>query len=112
MKLPPKKFTVINTPFVCEICEHDNPPANKTCRNHCRACLSSKHVDVNPGDRAENCHGLLQPVDFEYKAGVPDRIIFQCTKCAKKRINKLADDDNRDVIWEILENKAKPLLAS
>jgi DNA-directed RNA polymerase subunit RPC12/RpoP len=104
-ELPAKKFTVINTPFICEMCGHENPPAEKTCRNHCRQCLSSKHVDKNPGDRAESCHGTLKPIDFEYKAGIPERIIFLCTKCGKKRINKIADDDNRDTIWAVLAER-------
>ncbi|HLL91284.1 MAG TPA: RNHCP domain-containing protein, partial [Tepidisphaeraceae bacterium] len=30
--------------------------------NHCPGCLWSRHVDVNPGDRAAACGGLMEPV--------------------------------------------------
>ena len=29
--------------------------------NHCPRCLYSKHVDINPGDRAEQCDGMMEP---------------------------------------------------
>ncbi|HIQ57626.1 TPA: RNHCP domain-containing protein, partial [Candidatus Gracilibacteria bacterium] len=38
-------FKVINEEFTCEWCGEINPPSKGTCRNHCRKCLCSKHVD-------------------------------------------------------------------
>ena len=37
--------------------------------NHCSQCLWSKHVDVNPGDRAASCQGLMRPVLVDTKKG-------------------------------------------
>ncbi|HLR46538.1 MAG TPA: RNHCP domain-containing protein, partial [Deinococcales bacterium] len=52
-----------NTGFTCSNCGAEVPPlARGGCRNHCPRCLHSLHVDVNPGDRASDCGGLLEPV--------------------------------------------------
>ena len=58
-------FTEIDEEFVCENCGKKVPPLGYSCRNHCPHCLHSKHVDINPGDRAENCHGVLEPIGLE-----------------------------------------------
>ena len=58
-------FTVIDEEFVCENCGNKVPKLGYSCRNHCPVCLHSKHVDINPGDRAETCHGLLEPIGLE-----------------------------------------------
>lgn len=97
-----KKFIKINDAFICDCCGHKNPPANKTCRNHCRECLCSKHVDINPGDRSETCLGILRPVKFDIKGAEITQIIFQCEKCQVQRKNKLAEDDNKAIIWKIM----------
>ena len=55
-------FYTKNDGFSCEYCGEQNPPAEKTCRNHCRKCLHSKHVDNDPGDRQNSCHGKMIPV--------------------------------------------------
>ena len=59
------KFTEIDEGFVCEHCGKKVEPLGYSCRNHCPECLYSKHVDINPGDREETCHGLLEPIDIE-----------------------------------------------
>ncbi len=100
-----KKFTKINDSFICQYCKTNNPPATKTCRNHCLNCLCSKHVDKNPGDRSENCHGKLIPIDFDIRGGEIKQIIFQCKKCNMIRKNKPAQDDNKNKIWKIMSKK-------
>lgn len=92
------KFTKIDEEFICENCGKKVEKLGYTCRNHCPSCLHSKHVDINPGDRAENCHGLLKPVavDIDSKKGYV--IIFKCDKCGAIRKNKAADDDNMELI--------------
>ena len=60
-----RKFTKIDEAFVCENCGKQINPLGYTCRDHCNYCLHSKHVDKNPGDRAETCHGDLEPVSLE-----------------------------------------------
>ena len=78
--------------FVCQKCGKDVPPLKYTSRNHCPFCLHSLHVDVNPGDRASDCGGLLVPVQ-----AIPDPkkgyiIIHKCHKCGELRRNKAAYD--------------------
>ncbi len=97
-----KKFTHNNDAFICEVCGTYNPPARGTCRNHCIKCLCSKHVDINPGDRAANCGGIMRPVRIELKSGLPDRIVHVCEKCGFQRPNKVAEDDDRAIIAQVL----------
>ncbi len=100
-------FTHVNEGFVCAVCGAENPAAQATCRNHCRICLHSKHVDKNPGDRAQSCGGILVPVSVEIRAGEMQSIIFHCQKCGMVRKNKIASDDNREKLLEIFEKGTK-----
>jgi ribosomal protein S14 len=94
----------INEPFKCKKCGKQNPAAKKTCRNHCRNCLYSLHVDVTiPGDRESTCLNLMEPVliDFDNKKGY--QITHKCLVCGKEIVNKLADDDNLDLVSKIMQ---------
>lgn len=64
-------------------------------------------MDKNPGDRQEDCHGLLKPIDIESNSKKGYVIVFQCIKCGQIRKNKVARDDNKDRIYEIIKNKSK-----
>ena len=75
------KFTKIDEEFICENCGEKVPKLGYTCRNHCPYCLHSKHLDINPGDRAENCHGILEPIGIEHNSKKGYMIIFKCKKC-------------------------------
>ena len=85
-------FRKLNVGFICERCGEEVLPAEKTSRNHCPYCLTSKHVDIVPGDRMEVCHGLMKAVDYDYKHSEM-QIHFRCEKCGKKGVNKAASDD-------------------
>ena len=37
-------------------------PAGTQHRNHCPNCLSSLHLDIEPGDREADCGGIMDPV--------------------------------------------------
>jgi len=80
------------------ICAHCNA---RVCgngyTNHCPECLYSKDVDVNPGDRAAVCHGLMRPISVTSKKD-GYVILHKCEKCGKERNNKSADNDNFDAI--------------
>ncbi len=65
--------------------------------NHCPCCLSSKHVDVNPGDRASDCKGIMYAVGYEIKNGA-EYITHQCAECGHIRKNKVAPEDSREAI--------------
>ena len=95
------KFTEIDEEFICENCGKKVSKLGYSCRNHCPYCLYSKHLDVNPGDRQEECHGIMEPVSAEVNSKKGYVIIFKCKKCGAIRKNKAATDDNMDLIIEL-----------
>lgn len=97
-------FTVINTSFVCQNCGEKNPEHPSSCRNHCRKCLYSLHLDKDfPGDRKSNCHALMAPISVEQTGKKGWMIYHKCTKCEKIIPNKAAEDDNFDKIIELTQ---------
>lgn len=99
------RFTEIDEEFICENCGKKVEKLGYSCRNHCPHCLYSKHVDKNPGDREEDCHGMLKPIDIEINPKKGYVIIFKCIKCGAIRKNKVAEDDNLEEIYKIIEQK-------
>ncbi len=88
-----KKFTKFDEGFTCAHCGKEVLPLEYTSRNHCPFCLWSLHLDVNPGDRASECKGPLEPVGAEpntKKGGYT--IIHRCQKCGEIRRNKAAHE--------------------
>ena len=75
-----KKFNMIDEEFICENCLNKVQKLGYTARDHCPFCLYSKHVDINPGDRLNECKGLLKPVGIE-KFKSTFKILYKCTKC-------------------------------
>ena len=101
-------FIEIDEAFTCEVCNEKVEPLGYTCRDHCPKCLCSKHVDKDPGDRLEECQGILRPVGLENSPQKGYSIIYKCEKCGATRKNKMAQDDNFDLILEIVrENSYK-----
>ena len=92
-----KTFTMRDENFVCENCGKEVSTLNYTARDHCPYCLYSKHVDINPGDRANECKGLLKPVGIENFKDTY-KILYKCTKCNKEHKNIMANDDDMDLI--------------
>ncbi len=79
--------------FICENCGKEVLPlTNGSYRNHCPFCLHSKHVDNMPGDRLSSCKGLMKPIGLKYKSGKGYQIVFMCTKCGVRRVNKVAEN--------------------
>lgn len=99
-----KKFTMIDEDFICEVCGSKVGRLNYTARDHCNNCLSSKHVDINPGDRSESCKGILDPIAIEKGKKDTYKIIYKCRKCGAIRKNVMALDDNFDKILEIMSS--------
>ena len=58
------KTHACNDTFTCKVCGRVCTPQNAGSdhRNHCPNCLSSLHVDEEPGDRASDCGGIMEPV--------------------------------------------------
>ena len=96
-----KRFTMIDEEFICENCNKKVEKLNYTARDHCPHCLYSKHLDINPGDRAEDCHGILEPIGLETSSKKGYVIVFKCKKCGAIRKNKAAEDDSMDEIIAI-----------
>ena len=98
-------FTKIDEEFICENCWKKVSKLGYSCRNHCNYCLHSKHVDKNPGDRQEKCHGDLEPVSMEIDGKKGYVVVFRCKKCGTTRKNKVAEDDNMEEIYKICRKK-------
>ena len=88
-----KNFSKLDEEFICENCNRQISKLNYTSRDHCPYCLYSKHVDINPGDRANNCKGLLKPTGVE-KFKNTYKIIYKCLKCGETHKNIVATDDD------------------
>ena len=95
-----KKFNMVDDSFICENCNKYVDKLNYTARDHCPFCLYSKHVDINPGDRLNQCKGLLQPIEIE-KFKNTYKIIYKCKKCNQLHKNIVAKDDNIDLIIDL-----------
>ena len=77
-----KNFQRRTEDFRCEACGEQVTGTGYT--NHCPECFYSKHVDINPGDRAASCQGLMKLVDIDF---VNDQyvLIHQCQQCGLVR---------------------------
>lgn len=63
-------------------------------RNHCPNCLSSLHLDIEPGDREANCGGIMEPVGVWVRKNGEWAIIHRCRICGHLSSNRVAADDN------------------
>ena len=81
--------------FICEHCGFAVKGNGYT--NHCSECLWSKHVDIFPGDRAEECGGLMKPIQLISKKK-NFSIVHQCVKCGEERTTKSVPEDKIDIL--------------
>lgn len=93
-----KLFSKNKENFICEVCGKEVQGDGYT--NHCPYCLCSKHVDINPGDRASDCAGIMRPVGYEIKNG-KEYILHRCEKCGFERKNSVSKNDNRKSLIEL-----------
>jgi DNA-directed RNA polymerase subunit RPC12/RpoP len=98
-----KRFSKNDDGFICVNCKREVLPLGYTSRNHCPFCLCSLHVDVNPGDRANVCRGILRPVSAVTDAKRGYIIIHRCEKCGEIVRNRAAHEakiqpDDTDLI--------------
>lgn len=101
-----KRFIKNDDGFVCTHCGKEVQPLGYTSRNHCPFCLWSLHVDVNPGDRASECGGELEPVSVLPDAKRGYIIVHRCRRCGALRRNKAAHEakvqpDNMRLLIEL-----------
>lgn len=90
--------------FTCEHCGTTVTGDGYT--NHCPACLWSKHVDVEPGDRMAQCGGLMEPISLE--GSTPNYVItHRCVACGHVRRNKVQRSDSPDAVLALVQKQAK-----
>jgi len=85
-----------NDSFTCRVCGRLMEPmdAGTDHRNHCSNCLSSIHVDEEPGDRASDCGGVMEPISVWVRKGGEWALVHRCKRCGKLSSNRVAADDN------------------
>jgi len=105
-----KKFKMIDEEFNCLVCGSHVLPLGYTARDHCPNCLSSIHIDNNPGDRSCTCKGVLKPIGIEKGKKDILKIVYKCNKCSVIKRNKAAHDDNYDLILKIMSNSVDSYL--
>lgn len=89
--------------FTCERCGFNADGSGYT--NHCPRCLWSKHVDAHPGDRAEKCGGLMEPMRVE--GGSPEySLVHKCARCGCEKRNKLCKEDDVSAVVALVEKRA------
>lgn len=76
--------------------------------NHCPECFYSKHVDVEPGDRASNCGGLMPPVQIYFLHGQWS-VIQKCERCGLEKRNKVQAMDNMEKLAALVKNIARKM---
>ena len=87
-----KRFQKNDDGFTCVVCGYKVKPNGVTSRDHCPKCLTSLHVDINPGDRANSCGGQMEPIRTEPDARKGYVIIHRCTKCGEIHRNRAAHE--------------------
>src|SRR3989338_3927281 len=99
-----KRFSKKKEDFVCAHC--GTAVAGTGYTNHCPKCLWSKHVDINPGDRLEECGGLMKPIDL-YKEGQNWILVHQCERCGAIKRNRISTDDDFDEVIRLSKEMAE-----
>ena len=101
-------------PFTCKTCGRTVVPegAGSDHRNHCPYCLFSLHLDEEPGDRASDCHGRMEPIGVWVRKNGEWALIHRCTVCGKLDSNRVAADDNPMKLLSIaMKPFANPILS-
>ena len=99
--LDKKRFTKNDSGFVCQNCKAKVPPLSYSSRDHCNKCLCSLHVDINPGDRSNDCKGLLVPTSAEPDAKKGFIINYKCKKCGAILRCRAASDDDTELLIKL-----------
>jgi transcription elongation factor Elf1 len=90
------KTNPCNETFTCKVCGRPVAAAGAGSdhRNHCPNCLSSLHVDIEPGDRESDCGGVMEPIAVWVRKSGEWAIIHRCRICGGLSSNRIAADDN------------------
>jgi len=94
------KFVKNNEAFICVACGQEVLSHPTSSRDHCNHCLTGQHVDIYPGDRMNQCGGILEPIGLQMSSG-KTQIVYRCEKCHAQVFNVVAPDDNAELIAEL-----------
>ncbi len=94
--------------FTCRVCGRTVVPAGAGSdhRNHCPNCLTSLHVDNEPGDRQSECGGIMDAIALWVRNNGECAVIHRCRRCGALSSNRTAADDNP---MKIMSIALKPL---
>ena len=95
-----KQFSVNNESFECDNCGKTVSKHPTSSRDHCNYCLFGKHVDENPGDRANTCKGVLEPIGIKRRSDKL-QIAYKCRQCGETVFNVAAPDDDEQALIEL-----------
>lgn len=98
--------------FICRHCGEKvelNAPGTKN-RNHCPYCLYSRHVDIVRGDRKSKCGGMMKPVGTVKRKDGELLIVHQCQSCGYICKNRIAGDDNEEILDSLTKSGVGELL--
>lgn len=107
----------INRDFVCVHCKTyvsaESLISGVQNRNHCPYCLHSRHMDLREaGDRLAACKSQMEPLGLtlkqSHKKYASDlqgelMLIHECTECGRVSVNRIAADDDIDLILAVHE---------
>ena len=91
------------TSFRCGHCHLDVPAdaPGTAHRNHCPNCLWSRHVDIDPGDRASDCLASMEPSAITVRGDGEWVLIHRCRGGGTLDSNRTAGDDNALLLMRI-----------
>ena len=90
-------------PFVCKNCGKavTAEGAGSRHRNHCPYCLHSCHLDIEPGDRAADCGGSMEPIAVWVRNSGEWALLHRCRICGDISSNRVMADDNPVLLMSI-----------
>ncbi len=89
-------------------------------RNHCPYCLWSRHLDLyRGGDRLAACKAGMEPVGLTLKKTNKKygsqqgelMLIHACMDCGKISINRIAADDDAEMVMSIYQRSLRTALS-
>jgi hypothetical protein len=99
MTLPAKQFQRRDEDFECVVCGRTVRGSGYT--NHCPECLTSLHVDIQPGDRANPCGGVMDPVGARKDGKKGFMILHRCRRCSHEGWNRSAPGDDFQTLCDL-----------
>lgn len=92
-----------NASFTCVVCGKHVEKAVGSSRDHCPFCIHSLHVDLDiPGDRLNECKGIMSPVAIRPWKKETYKVLFRCERCEKEQWNVTASDDTAEILGQLI----------